>query len=140
VGNYNTSENARLALKHRLYVPKESWGLQSALRVAELNPCLFYVNLHYEDGVPVGVILIQHKVHAQKHRNVLGAQVFVRSAYRRRGIATGLLKGFVDPHPRRQRKICANKGAEGSQEFWRTHDVTPWYVPKNQPKEEWNYS
>ena len=138
--NYKTSENARLALRHRLYVAKESWGLQSALRLAALSPGLFYVELHYENGVPVGVILIQHMVHTRKYRNVLGAQIFVRSAYRRRGIATKLLKSFVDPHPRRVRKICANKGVEGSQEFWRSHGVTPWFVPRNQPVEEWNYS
>lgn len=94
--------------------------------MAMVRPELFYVGLHYADGVPVAVMVIQHKTTACKHWNTLGVQIFVRSKYRRRGIGGALLSEFVDPHPTRIRKICASRGVKGSSEFWRANGIEPW--------------
>lgn len=137
MSDYRTSENARLALQHRLYVT--TWSLKGTLEFAMARPELFYVGLYHVGGVPVAVMVIQHKTTARKHRNVLGVQMFVRSKYRRRGIGGALLSEFVDPHPTRIRKICANKGVDGSSEFWRANGIEPWFRKPNQPASEWEY-
>lgn len=137
MSDYRTSEDARLALKHRLYI--NGWNLQHDLKHAVVRPELFYVALHYADGVPVAVLVIRHKVTARRHRNVLGAAMFVRKRFRRRGIGSALISNFVDPHPTKVRSIHATRGVDGSIEFWRCNNVMPWFVKPNQPKSEWVY-
>lgn len=132
-------ENARIALDARLHV--RGWGLQIMLQYACKNPEQYQVHLHYEDGKPVGVMLIVHSSSEGKPRNNIEVQMYVRKAYRRRGIASRLLAGFVDPHPKgKVRPMRASRGRPGSVEFWKRHNVRPWYCPPNMKKENWDYS
>lgn len=132
-------ENARIALDTRLHV--RGWGLQIELQWAIKHPLMYQVHLHYEDEKPVGIMLIKHATSEGKPRNCVGVQMYVRRAYRRRGIATKLLKSFVDPFPRKgkPRNMHASRGRPGSEEFWKRNEVRPWYCPKNTKKENWDY-
>lgn len=132
-------QNARIALEARLHVRGENWGLRPSLKMALESPAQYQVHLHYEDEKPVAVFLVKHSCAQLKPTNCLGVQMYVRRAYRRKGIASKLIQGFVDPHPRgKVRQMRATRGRPGSAEFWRKHDVRPWYCPKNMKKEDWH--
>ena len=75
-------ENAKLALKHRLY-SRPDWLLKGALECITQtgeSTCTLY----YKEGVPVGCAI----------REVTGnlIMVFVRKAYRKQGIGSLLVK------------------------------------------------
>lgn len=131
--------NAEAALDARLYV--SGWGLYGALRLAVAHPNLFHVELHHEDGKPVAIALAQYRVTERRLVNAIGMQVFVKPAYRRRNIASALIRKVMHEVPRKQRSdFRASKGAIGSDVFWRSHGVKPWYCPNNLTPEQWQYS
>lgn len=74
-------ENAKLALKHRLY-SQPTYRLIEELRGIGLYEAPGRCILHYEDGVPVGCAI---RVNGQ-------IQVFVRKSKRNRGIGRSLVK------------------------------------------------
>ena len=131
-------DNARTALDTRLHI--RGWGLQVELQWALKHPQQYQIHLHHEDEKPVGIMLVKHAYTDGRPYNVIEVQMYVRRAYRRRGIASKLIQNFVDPHPRgKKRQMRASRGRPGSIEFWKRHDVRPWYCPKGTKKEDWDF-
>ena len=79
-----TEEKASLALKHRLYV--SGWELSRDLICARKWPDEYDIKLEYVKGVPVAVALLT------KQDGFIS--LFVRKAYRRKGIGKKLVKRF----------------------------------------------
>lgn len=74
--------NAKLALKHRLY-SRPDWELKPELEcIAQTGEST--CTLYYKDGVPVGCAIREHT------SNLI--MVFVRKAYRGKGIGSLLVK------------------------------------------------
>jgi GNAT superfamily N-acetyltransferase len=132
-GNFETSERALLALKHRLYV--NGWRMYGSLMSASLYPELYWIELHYEDGVPVAALLTRHMISARRKYKRLTIQLFVRKKHRRCGIGTSLINRITD-----ERVKVAGIGIRNSNHFWRKMDVRPLFCRGNEPKELWNYS
>lgn len=107
-----TSENANLALKHRLYV--SGWMLSSSLIHAREYPRHYYINLKYNDeGLPIGVIC----VHIRGINNEIGSiQVFVRKSERRKGYGTELINIMYDEWS--GISLRHDDGIKGSRLFW----------------------
>lgn len=98
----------KIALDARLYVP--GWQLKGLLEDADKCVVAFY------DDIPVGSMCMQGE--GSWPGNV--AMAFVRPAYRRLGIGSGMIKHF-------RRYICKDfsvyTGIKGSIKFWRKNDV-----------------
>ncbi|MEG0869645.1 MAG: GNAT family N-acetyltransferase [Hafnia sp.] len=139
--NLEISERALLALQKRLYVP--GWGLKGWLEKAACYPELYCVELHYDDGRPVAVLLARHSVIQRgiqrriKPVKSAEVQVFVRKAYRRQGIGSALIARVAPRLDSMQMR--AAKGITGSDHFWRGNSVKPWCCTSRQKPEEWVY-
>ena len=75
--------NAEIALKNRLY-SRPNWMLIDELRDAKADNRNITVSLKYVDDVPVGVV-------TRDHESGL-VMVFVRKAFRKKGIGSQLVK------------------------------------------------
>lgn len=104
------AEGARIALKHRLYVP--TWTLKLVLRdLAHGQYQASQVSIAFKDDVPVAVA-----VYDSQWRQVM---CFVRPTERRQGIGTAVVRALEFF------RSCtyANKGGPGSMEFWAANQV-----------------
>lgn len=97
-----TDEKASLALKHRLYV--SGWELSHQLVCARKYPQGYEIKLEYVGEVPVGVCLLD------KDDGCIS--IFVKKAFRRKGIGRKLVKRFGDKIKK------ADWGIHGSEYFF----------------------
>lgn len=100
---------ADIALKNKLFV--SGWQLSRTLAdVRKWNYCDRII-LAYEDNIPVGV--------AVRNANNNCVQVFVKKAYRLKGIGSKLVKAIQKDLG----KLKGGCGIDGSLEFYRKLDV-----------------
>lgn len=97
-----TEEKASLALKHRLYV--SGWQLSHQLKAARDYPTEYEIKVEYVKGVPVGVCLLD--------KCDGSISIFVKKAFRRKGIGRKLVKRFGDKIKK------ASWGIHGSEYFF----------------------
>lgn len=95
---------ADIALKNRLYV--SGWSLSCDLKRYRRDPIGYRhvkIVLAYDGEIPVGVVA------AEPNGTV---QVFVRKSYRRRGIASGMIRSHGI------KVVYCGDGIDGSYKFW----------------------
>jgi GNAT superfamily N-acetyltransferase len=97
--------NERLIEEHALYVP--GWSLLGWARMYHIERAAYF----YERGVPVAVAC---KIHGIWSCHVA---VFVKPAYRRRGIGSLLLSQIKEPGD------CAWEGVAGSEKFFEKNEI-----------------
>lgn len=100
-------ELASLALKSRLYV--SGWELSHQLKAARDYPEDYEIKLEYVKGVPVGVCLLD--------KCDGSISMFVKKAFRRKGIGRRLVKRFGDKIKK------ASWGIHGSEDFFCAVDI-----------------
>lgn len=116
--NWNQNQiNADIALRNRLFIP--GWQLSHTLKSIRSNKYGWYsqhtVNLHYEEGKPVGVIVMEAKKDKSFTESLYinsDVQVFIRKEHRRKGIGTKLVQGL------NKKAVRGHCGIDGSLDFW----------------------
>lgn len=112
---------AKLALKHRLYVPKNEWQLQTLLRTIvqqryRLEDSKIFIALAFENEVPVGVCLLYRQ--QRKSVTFYEISVFVRKTLRGKGIGKALVDTALTKCPKSYR-VYATSGIDGSVNFFK---------------------
>lgn len=113
--------NADIALKHRLYV--SGYALSGLLKQIRAGTQVGRVMLHYEDGIPVGVL-----VYCEYSWNQI--QIFVRKSMRRKGIGSKMIKN-LKPFCK---ELRVGRGSDASEKFWKKYNFTNYVVEKRVKK------
>ena len=113
-----TIENAKIALKHRLFVP--GWQmrellLQAAGRKQPLSPMV--VELLYRGDQPVAVGLSKYTL-SENIRVSCIVHVFVRKTHRRQGLGRQLVHQLTQTAHQHHCEVKCFNGVDGSEVFW----------------------
>jgi len=92
--DFETIQLTKIAIRWRLYV--NGWSLRKYFRAALKDPSGYRIAIAYSDNVPVGVTLFRLGMGENGENHVV---CFVRSKFRRQGIATKLTQSLIASCP-----------------------------------------
>ena len=110
---WTTSQiNANIALRNRLYV--SGFLLSGVLKDIRAGHADGIVNLHYEDDIPVGVIVhVTDGILTDDLSCYYDLMIFVRNAHRNKGIGKKLVNELNV-----STRLKVGRGSRYSQNFW----------------------
>lgn len=117
---------ARLCLKHKLYMRngEMQWWYDSAVEDPHAMDAVLAIA--FWDDMPVGAVMV---------KDGYDVNIYIKYAYRRRGIGSKLLKHIARYRALSVDKLKAGLGAKGSKSFWKQNNVElfSWYKPYKPP-------
>lgn len=112
---------ALLALKHRLFVSRKGWQLNSLLNTIvqqryRLDDSKIYLALAFHNDVPVGCCLLYRQ--QKKSVTFYEVSIFVAKKVRNKGIGKALIDSVLTKCPKSYR-VYATSGVDGSVAFFK---------------------
>ncbi len=126
------SKVLRLAIDSELYV--RGWVLYSVYHKALFLPDIYEhvgIVVAYDQDEPIGIVMGYKAIGEGPAYQARDVAFFVREEYRRKGIATEMLRLYTQRHGKY--KLMASTGIDGSHDFFTKNQLT--YLDTSQEKD-----